>query len=483
VDDALYVGDLDLGSVTTREDLAGLLRTVHIRADKPSLRTLEARTRHSSPPLSKTVTAEMLKGARFPRKAVMVAFLQACGVPEDAMESWRRAWERVATREEAPVSPQVAPATSDLHAHPEVAEQHSLSVSKEAAAVVQAGRVDADETAAASTEPAETRQLRKQVDRLTSDNEALRAQLAAMREQAVDDPPPGSSDNNEGPQSPALCRRELGTLLRDLRIQAGMTVEQVAERLMCSQNKVRRMENSFRAGTVRDVRDLCDLYQVTEIAERDHLMELARASKQRGWQQSYPLGFSTYLELEAGASSIKTYESAIMPGLVQTADYARAVFESYASRLSSEVIEQRIEGRLARQRRLTAADPPRVRFILDEAALHRVIGRPTVMMAQLDQLIEVARLPNVTVQIIPYGIGAHQAIDSNFAILEFAAHAGSVVYAEGLVSDLFLERPRDIEQYQLIFEELCSISLGKEESVVRIMEIAGNLYNRRRQTH
>jgi transcriptional regulator with XRE-family HTH domain len=353
-----------------------------------------------------------------------------------------------------------------------------LSSSKEAADVVQAGRVDADGTAA-STEPAEVRQLREQVDRLTSDNEALRMQLAAVRKQAVADPPRGSSGNNQGqgPRSPALCRRELGTLLRDHRIQARMTVEQVAEHLMCSQNKVRRMENSFRAGTVRDVRDLCDLYQVTEMAVRNYLMELARASKQRGWQQSYPLDFSTYLELEAGASSIKTYESAIMPGLVQTADYARAVFESYASRLSSEVIEQRIEGRLARQRRLTAADPPRVRFILDEAALHRVIGRPTVMMTQLERLIEVARLPNVTVQIIPYGIGAHRAIDSNFIILEFAAHVGSVVYAEGLVSGLFLERPKDIEQYQLVFEELCSISLDKEESVARITEIAGNLYN------
>jgi hypothetical protein len=139
----------------------------------------------------------------------------------------------------------------------------------------------------------------------------------------------------------------------------GMTVEQVAEHLMCSQTKVRRMESSFRSGTVRDVRDLCGLYRVTEIAERNYLMELARASKQRGWQQPYPLGFSTYLELEVGASSIKTYESAIMPGLVQTADYARAVFESYASRLSPEVIEQRIEGRLARQRWLTTAYPAR----------------------------------------------------------------------------------------------------------------------------
>ena len=100
------------------------------------------------------------------------------------------------------------------------------------------------------------------------------------------------------------------------------------------------------------------------------------------------------------------------------------------------------------------------------------------MIAQLERLIEVARLPNVIVQIIPYGIGVHQAMDSNFVILEFAAHMSSVVYAEGLVSGLFLERPRDVEQYQLVFEELHSISLGEEESIARITEIRGNLYDK-----
>lgn len=104
MDDAPYTGDLDLGAVSTRDDLAALLRTVHIRADKPSLRTLEARTRHSATPLSKTAVAEMLKGVRFPRKAVMVAFLRACGMNDDSVELWRRTWERVAAGEEGPPS-------------------------------------------------------------------------------------------------------------------------------------------------------------------------------------------------------------------------------------------------------------------------------------------------------------------------------------------------------------------------------------------
>jgi hypothetical protein len=108
VDDAPYTGDLDLGAASTRDDLAALLQTVHIRADKPSLRTLEARTRHGATPLSKTAVAEMLKGVRVPRKAVMVAFLRACGVQDDGMESWLRTWERVASGEGGPARPEVA---------------------------------------------------------------------------------------------------------------------------------------------------------------------------------------------------------------------------------------------------------------------------------------------------------------------------------------------------------------------------------------
>lgn len=103
MDDAPYTGDLNLGAVSTRDDLAVQLRTVHVRADKPSLRTLESRTRHTTTPLSKTVVAEMLKGMRFPRKAVMVAFLRACGIQDDDMDPWLRTWERIAASEEAPI--------------------------------------------------------------------------------------------------------------------------------------------------------------------------------------------------------------------------------------------------------------------------------------------------------------------------------------------------------------------------------------------
>jgi transcriptional regulator with XRE-family HTH domain len=328
----------------------------------------------------------------------------------------------------------------------------------------------------ASAEPAEMRQLRKQIDRLTSANARLGAQLAAMKQQARKEPTPSDAGGGQRARSPALCRRELGALLRALRIEMGMTVEQVADHLMCSPTKVRRIESSFRSGTVRDVRDLCDLYRVTEAGERNHLMELARTGKQQGRQQPYPLVFSTFMELEADATSIKWYESAIVPGLVQTGDYVRAVIELYAETLGPEVIEQRIESRLARQRRLTEADPPRVWFILDEAALHRVVGGPTIMTAQLERLTEVAELPNVTIQVIPFDVGVYEVMDSNFVILEFATHVDSVVWAEGFSNLLFLERSADVGRYQLAFEKLRPLALGEKESVAKIAKVNRDLY-------
>jgi transcriptional regulator with XRE-family HTH domain len=455
MDDAPYVGDLDLDAVNTRDELAALLRTVHIRADKPSLRTLEVRTRHSATSLSKTVTAEMLRGMRFPRKAVMLAFLQACGIPDTGLESWQRTWERIAASEEAPVRAVPIHAASG-HGHPADTGQRYLSASSDVGITALAGTGDADgpeSSVAPSPESAEMQYLRKHIDRLSADNERLRTQLTAARQRTVEELPPGDAGSGPRTRSSAVRRRELSTELRALRAEMGMTAEQVAEHLMCSLGKVRRMETGFRSGTVRDVRDLCDLYGVTDPGRRDHLMELARPGRQPSWHRAYGPRFSTYLELEADASSIKTYETTLVSGLVQTADYARAVLETYAATLSPdalspEVIEQRVEGRLVRQRRLTEADPPYYWFILDEATLHRMVGGPVVMRAQLKRLIDVAKLPNVTVQVVPYEVGCHPAGDGSFTILDFTAHVDSLVYTEDLVGDLIFERPGDVAQYK-----------------------------------
>jgi len=448
VDGTPYTGDLDLDAVHTRDDLIALLKIVHIRADKPSLRTLEARTRHSATPLSKTAVAEMLKGLRFPRKATMVSFLHACGVPDDRMDSWQRAWERVATGEGMASSRAAQAAHSLGHVFPIEPRNDGTPA-------------QSDPTVDAAT-----------VRRLEDENKRLRAQLTATREQVSDPPQPGESASYRRPLSPVVSQRELGARLHTLREENRLTVEQVASYLMCSPEKVRRMEGNFRSGTVRDVRDLCSLYRVTEPAERDRLMELAREAKQQGWWQPYNLEYADYVGLEAAATASKNFNPLIVPGILQTADYARELHVKVVPALGQELIEQGVETRLIRQRRLSETNPLRVWSILDEAVLHRVVGGPGVMRAQLERLKEAASLPNVTVQVIPFEAGAHAATESNFTILELGGPVGSVIFAEGLTGFIYLDSLKDIERYELIFEGLTDAACSEDESIRKIIDMS-----------
>jgi len=280
-------------------------------------------------------------------------------------------------------------------------------------------------------------------------------------------------DANSVPEvrSPTVRRRELGALLRALRLQKGLTVEQAAERLLFSMSKLSRMETGHGVAGPRDIRDLCDLYGVTEAAERERMMQLAREGKQTGWWQGYDLPYSTYVGLEAEAVAISDFQSSVVPGLLQTADYARAGHEGAMPKLSSAEIERRIEAKLTRQSLLTQANPPSFRTVLDEAALHRMMGGRRVMSAQLERLIEAAHLPNVTIQIIPFTLGAHPAVESNFNILEMPAPTPGVVFVEGLVGSIYLERPEELGRYQQIFERLQTIALSPKDTISVIAKI------------
>jgi transcriptional regulator with XRE-family HTH domain len=272
--------------------------------------------------------------------------------------------------------------------------------------------------------------------------------------------------------SPTVRRRELGTRLRELRKGKDLTVDQVAAHLECSASKISRIETGQRGAMPRDVRDLCDLYGVTEQAERDRLVSLAREGKQQGWWQSYDLPIPTYVGLEAEAVSIRHYDSAIIPGLVQTAEYAYALHDVVIPALEDAVIEKQVKARLMRQQRLTGEPKLEYHVILDEAALHRSIGGSRVMAAQLDRLANAARLPNVTVQVIPYSAGAHPALDSTFNILEFSGSLETVVYVEGLVGWIYIERPQDVKRYQTVFERLCAMALSPQESTDLVAKIS-----------
>lgn len=274
------------------------------------------------------------------------------------------------------------------------------------------------------------------------------------------------------PGSPTVRRRELGAMLRALRNERGLTVDQVAAELLCSPSKVSRMETGQRGATPRDIRDLCDLYGVTEADDRERLMTLAREGKQQGWWQSFELPHSTFVGLEQAAISMKIFHSAVVPGLLQTAGYTRALHQAYRPPLEPEIIEQRVEERLTRQQQVfDRAEPPLIEIVMDEAVLHRPVGGAAVIGEQLGRIAEVGARKEVTVQILPFEVGAHPALESDFIILEFNGKAADMVYVEGLAGQIYLDRPQDVERYRQVFDRLRVVAESPKDSDTRIAKI------------
>ncbi len=267
-----------------------------------------------------------------------------------------------------------------------------------------------------------------------------------------------------GTRSPTVRRRELGVLLRKLRTDRNWTVDHVAQHLLCSPSKISRMETGHRGASARDIRDLCDLYGV-DSEQRAHLMQLASEGKQRAWWQPLGLPYSTYVGLEAEASSISDFGLGYIPGLLQTAGYARAIVQAAVPPWVPEIVEQRVEGRMARQQILTGPNPPRFQAVLDESVLHRVVGSREIMYAQLARLLEASQLANVDLRVIPYEAGALPAGNNKFIILNFALpDVPDVVFVEGLTDDLYLEDPQDVELYTATFWSLTELAASAERT-------------------
>jgi Domain of unknown function (DUF5753)/Helix-turn-helix domain len=239
-----------------------------------------------------------------------------------------------------------------------------------------------------------------------------------------------------------------------------MTVEGVAAQLLCSASKISRMETGQRAASARDIRDLCGIYGVDDPSEQARLMSLARAAKERGWWQEYDLaGLETYVGLEDQATSITIFHSSIVPSLLQTADYARAVLKGTVPGISGGIANQRVEARIIRQRRLDEAQPPQFVALIDEAALHRRVGNVGIMVAQLAKILDVGKRPNVTVQVIPYEAGAHPGVDSTFCFLEFTdPPLPAIIYVEGLAGQIYLEHESDLARYRSSLEYLKTVA-------------------------
>jgi transcriptional regulator with XRE-family HTH domain len=280
------------------------------------------------------------------------------------------------------------------------------------------------------------------------------------------------AEARRSPGSPTVRRRELGALLRALRNGRGVTVDQVAAQLLCSPSKVSRMETGQRGATLRDIRDLCDLYGLTDPAERERLMTLAREGKQQGWWQSWGLPYSTFVGLEQEAVSMRIFHSAVVPGLLQTAGYARALHQAYLPPLEPEIIEQRVTERLTRQGHvLDRSDPPRLEIVIDEAVLQRPVGGAAVISEQLAQLTAAAGREGLTLQILPFEAGAHPALLSDFIVLEFSGPAANTVYLESLAGQIYLDRPDDVQRYLQVFDQLRSVADEPKDSIERIAKI------------
>jgi len=264
----------------------------------------------------------------------------------------------------------------------------------------------------------------------------------------------------------------LGFLLRQFRTERRLSIDEVTERAMFSATKLSRLETGRVGASPRDIRDLCIVYGITDPDERERLMTLAREGKQRAWWQQFDLPYATYVGLEAETTTISEYETDLVPGLLQVESYARAIFEAGDPPIEPAAIEQRIEARARRQALLTQDDGPLFHCIIDEGALRRSIGGIAVMRTQLARIIEAARLPKVTIQVLPLEIGAHPGLGSNFIVLEFnRSMVNDVVYVEGAVGNIYLESAGDLERYQRIFSRLQSIALDPEGSVALVAGI------------
>ena len=279
-----------------------------------------------------------------------------------------------------------------------------------------------------------------------------------------------------GEHSPTVRRRRLASELRSLREAARLTCDEVADHLECSASKISRVETGRVSVSPRDVRDMLELYGV-EPQQRDSLVQLARESRQKGWWHAYSdtiqPRFATYVGLEDAAAEIRTYEVNLVPGLLQTEDYARTVINAGNLTGSQEDVERRVALRMARQPALTGNDPPQLWAVLDEAALHRTVGGPGLMRMQLDHLVDLAAMPNVSVQVIPFTAGAHPGMGKPFVILAFPERADpDVVYLEDLTSTLYLEDVDEIDRYNMLFNHMRATALSFEESASLITSVA-----------
>ncbi|MEN3297964.1 MAG: hypothetical protein V7633_22 [Pseudonocardia sp.] len=262
-----------------------------------------------------------------------------------------------------------------------------------------------------------------------------------------------------GQGGPTVLRIMLGTQLRRLREELGITREAAGDAIRASHAKISRLELGRVGFKERDIADLLTLYGVDDAEERDRWMQLVRQANEPNWWHRYtdvlPSWFELYLRLEQAASIIRSYQVQFVPGLLQSEQYARAVIVQGHGGEDAEEIDRRVNLRMTRQKLLTEPDAPRFWAVIDEAALRRAFGSPAVMQEQIGHLLELAEIPSVTIQVLPFSSGGHAAAGGPFTVLRFAERdLPDIVYLEQLTSAMYLEKRPEVEVYLRTMERI-----------------------------
>ena len=278
---------------------------------------------------------------------------------------------------------------------------------------------------------------------------------------------------------PAVRRRQLMTELKRLRESAGLTQEDVAGQLDWHPTKIMRIETGRTAPHPNDVRVMLGLYGVADSGVLAALLKLAKDARQRGWWYSYKdvllSRFELFLGLESEADSIRDFELSMIPGLLQTDDYARELIRGLMAFDAAE-IERRVELRMARQQILDREDAPHLWAIVDEAAVHRVVGGKAIMKAQLLHLANSAERGRTTIQVLPFSAGPHPGQAGPFIILGFAEPTEpEVVYMETVGGNLYVDKSEEVRLFTTVFDQLRAVALSPSQSAAMLLALAGEL--------
>ncbi|MQY16242.1 hypothetical protein SRB5_64400 [Streptomyces sp. RB5] len=287
---------------------------------------------------------------------------------------------------------------------------------------------------------------------------------------------------NPAPKS--VYRRQLSAQLKRLHDESGKTLAEVGQLIEVNQGSLSRIMNGDRGTTPVLAKAILDCYGLTDPALREDILDLVRAdqAQRKKWWRKYSAVINTtqyggYLELEQSATSLSSYEPQLIPGLLQTPEYARQVIAAMRVDLRIGEIEALVEVRMNRQDILSSegASPPKLWAVVDEAAFRRVQSQPAVLRRQLEHLLEAESSPNVTLQFLPFEAGLHPALSGPFMLMTFADPNPDVVWVENLTNSVYFEGSNDVAHYSVVFDHLRATAFGPPETRTRIRNLLKEL--------